>query len=148
MNEPTVDPMSPNWMPSDWSDETALIRVAAARYCVDYAFIAAIRKAENGGKPSNAFGVLSLPLAQRDTYSKQLNLCCQTVVHRLADYEDNPLVIHNRPDGSRRLMYSARFIEHFASIWAPAGADNDPDSLNANWVFNATAAYYHQVGLE
>ena len=47
------------WTPAVWQDEEALIRIAAAKYGLDWHLVAAIRKAENGGA-GKEFGVLSV----------------------------------------------------------------------------------------
>jgi hypothetical protein len=117
----------------DWSKEFTLIVERAAAYGVDPLFIAAIRHAENGG-PGREFGVLSV---SAPSYAEQLSVCCATVRHRLALSPINPFMGIASP----RLRYSDEFISHFASIWAPSHADNDPTNLNANWATNVTNAY-------
>ena len=115
-----------------WDDEVAAIKEMAQRRGVDWAFVAAIRKAENGGD-GRQFGVLSVEAA---TYEDQLMVCCNSVAHRLDEYPANPV---GRRDG--RLVYREGFIDYFARHWAPIGADNDPSGLNANWTNNVEAFY-------
>jgi hypothetical protein len=138
--------MSSEWTPAVWLDEVALIKIAAARYGLDWHFIAAIRKAENGG-PGREFGVLSVNAA---TYTAQLEVCCQSVRHRLVEYDqDNQtLALHDTPDGKQTLTYGREFISWFAGIWAPNGASNDPVQLNRNWSRNVSYWYFHLIDLE
>lgn len=118
----------------DWDTEKPLIRVAAARRNLDPAFIMAIREAENGG-PGIEFGVE--PPGSYD-YAGQLAVTVATVAHRLESYPGNPLA----RNANQQIVYNARFLAYFASIWAPVGATNDPHGLNANWLENCTKAYF------
>ncbi len=131
------------WTPAVWQDEEALIRIAAAKYGLDWHFVAAIRKAENGG-PGKEFGVLSV---KASTYVTQLDVCCQTVRHRLVQYDtDNQaLELHEAPDGKETVVYHRDFITWFGQIWAPNGAANDPNGLNRSWSRNASYWYLHLV---
>jgi hypothetical protein len=104
------------------------------------------RKSE-GGAPGREFGVLSV---KAPNYAAQLEICCQTVRHRLAEYDqDNQaLDLHDAPDGKQVVVYGRDFISWFASIWAPNGASNDPNGLNQNWSRNAGNWYLHLIDLE
>jgi hypothetical protein len=137
---------NPEWTPAVWQDEAALIKIAAAKYGLDWHFVAAIRKAEDGG-PGREFGVLSV---KAPTYGAQLDLCCQTVRHRLVQYDQDSqaLALHQAPDGKQTVVYAPDFISWFAGIWAPNGASNDPDGLNRNWSRNVGYWYLHLTDLE
>lgn len=124
-----------------WDEEIAAIRKAAALRGVDWAFIAAIRKAENGG-PGREWGVLS---EDATTYQAQLTACCASVRNRLNDYPANPVCKVERADLPPRVAYREGFIDYFARRWAPVGASNDPEGLNANWVKNVEAIYAELV---
>jgi hypothetical protein len=134
---------STEWTPAVWQDEQALIKIAAARYGLDWHFVAAIRKAEGGG-PGREFGVLSV---KAPSYTVQLDVCCQTVRHRLVEYdEDNPaLELHETSDGKRTVVYHRDFITWFGAIWAPNGASNDATGLNRNWSKNVSYWYLHLI---
>jgi hypothetical protein len=137
---------NPEWTPAVWQDEVALIKIAAAKHGLDWHFVAAIRKAEDGG-PGREFGVLSI---KAPGYAAQLEVCCQTVRHRLVEYDANnqALGLHQAPDGDEALVYGQDFISWFASIWAPNGATNDPSGLNHNWCGNVSYWYLHLIDLE
>ena len=119
-----------------WASEWQLILVAAARYGLSPHFIGAIRKTENGGE-GKEFGVLSV---SAPNYEDQLRVCCQTVRHRLIAYDmdDQSLVSYTAPNGDIVVIYSPAFITYLASIYAPSGANNDPNSLNRNWSRNVS----------
>jgi hypothetical protein len=53
-----------------------------------------------------------------------LRVLCRSIVHRICDY---------RVVTDERLV---AFAAYFGSFWAPLEADNDPKSLNKNWVPN------------
>jgi hypothetical protein len=134
---------STEWTPAVWQDEEALIKIAAAKYGLDWHFVAAIRKAEGGG-PGRDFGVLSV---NAPTYTAQLEVCCQSVRHRLVQYDqDNQLVdLHETPGGEQVVVYNDDFIGWFGAIWAPNGAANDPTGLNANWSKNVSYWYLNLI---
>ncbi|MDE2232880.1 MAG: hypothetical protein KGJ90_01995 [Patescibacteria group bacterium] len=112
-----------------------------AAHGVDWAFVAAIREAENGPF-GREFGVETNGIVG---YDAQLEACTATVTHRLETYPSNPLVRCYGADGFSRIRYTPSFIAYFASVWAPIGADNDPESLNRNWFRNASNAYQRFV---
>jgi hypothetical protein len=132
------------WTPAAWQDEQALIRIAAARYGLDWHFVAAIRKAEDGGR-GREFGVLSV---KAPTYLAQLDVCCQTVRRRLAEYDvdSQALELHEAPDARQVVVYHRDFINHFAAIWAPGGAGNGPHGLN--WARDVGYWYLHLTDLD
>src|SRR5579871_3725812 len=135
--------MGSEWTPSVWQDEVALIKIAAAKYGLDWHFVAAIRKAEDGG-PGREFGVLSV---KAPGYNAQLEVCCQTVRHRLVQYDENhqAVELHEAPDGLQSVIYGRDFIDWFAGNWATNGAANDPGELNRNWSRNVTYWYLHLI---
>ncbi len=137
---------NPEWTPAVWQDEAALIKIAAAKYGLDWHFVAAIRKAEDGG-PGREFGVLSV---KAPTYGAQLEVCCQTVRHRLVEYDHDhqALDLHETPDGKQAVVYGRDFISSFGDIWAPNGALNDRHGLNRNWSRNVSYWYLHLIDLE
>ena len=113
---------STEWTPAVWQDELALIKIAAAKYGVDWHFVAAIRKAEGGGA-GREFGVLSV---KAPTYAAQLEVCCQSTRHRLVEYDaDNQaLELHETPDGKQAVVYHRDFIAWFgASLGAQWGGE-------------------------
>ena len=142
MSDPTV----PGWMPQGWADEMALIRITAAAYCVSPHFIGAIRKVENGAHGYNAFGVISPPMEERDTYAKQLEWACASVRNRLVafDFNNMALMLYTTKTGRQVVAYTDEFIAWFGARWAPGTADNDPTHLNANWVSDVTI-WYHKL---
>lgn len=117
----------------DFEGEKEKIRAASALKNVDWLFVCAIRKQENGSA-GREFGVIS---EAADNYDDQLRICVASVAHRVAAYQLNPLV--RTPEG--RLRYSVSWIAHFAGIWAPVGAKNDPTELNENWFPNVCSFY-------
>jgi hypothetical protein len=137
---------NPEWTPSVWADEVALIKIWAAKYNLDWHFVAAIRKAEDGG-PGKEFGVLS---EKAPNFTDQCRIACITLRHRLFEYSAQAAVfdLHEAPDEEKVLVYSPRFVTWFSKIWAPQGAANDPDHLNNNWARNASYWYLRLIDLE
>ena len=75
------------------------------------------------------------------TYDDQLRVCCETVAHRVIDFDEDHYLIQ-RVNG--RVCYTEAFISFFANLWAPGGAENDPHGLNANWFSNAKKFYVEE----
>jgi hypothetical protein len=134
------------WTPAVWQDEQALIKIAAAKYGLDWHFVAAIRKAEDGG-PGREFGVLSV---KAPTYTAQLEVCCQSVRRRLVEYDRDhqTLELHEAPDGKQVVVYGGDFIEHFAAIWAPGGAVKDPHGYHRSWCRKVSRWYVRLLALD
>jgi hypothetical protein len=124
----------------NWSIEWPEIQQAAAEYCVDPMFVAAIRHAENG-EPGIEFGVED---RTKDTFELQLRECCASVRNRVMEFPRNPFSVLVGPN-VKRLVYGSGFVAYFQSKWAPTPAggpvENDPNNLNANWYKNVTEAY-------
>lgn len=124
-----------------WPDELARIRDVAGAHGVDWAFIAAVRRAE-WGAPGREFGVLSV---SANDYESQLSACVKTMRNYLLAAEDGYVRCFDLIEtigGFRRLVYSAAFIEYAARRYAPIGASNDPDGLNTAWAGNVTQLYH------
>lgn len=121
----------------DWQLELPLIKLQSDKHKVDWAFIAAIRQAENG-QTGREFGVLD---GVSSSYDEQLAVTCTTVAHRLETYPANPLTRCYSPDKHSRVRYTQSFITYFSSIWSPVGVENDPNGLNKHWLKNATNVY-------
>lgn len=69
-----------------------------------------------------------------DYHARDLGALCMPVVVAKQDPwtgEPNP----------RGLRVTPKFIEFLAARWAPEGAANDPDGLNAHWDDNVKAVY-------
>ena len=111
----------------DHAKEWPLIKEAASKYGVNPYFMAAIRRAEDGG-PGREFGVLSV---EAPSYEEQLKVACLTVAHRMVLFHGGA---HSRINGVSVMSFN--FIQWFAHIWAPLGVGNDPHNLNANWPDN------------
>jgi hypothetical protein len=58
------------------------------------------------------------------TRDQALRITARSVVHRMCDFT-------KAHDG-------AGFVKYMQSFWAPTGAENDPQNLNANWAPNVT----------
>jgi hypothetical protein len=126
-----------------WSDEWLLIRAAAIAHGIDPFFVAAIRKAENGG-PGKEFGVLTI---KAPSYSEQLDGCCATVRNRMIEKPPRyrPRLLKS---GISRLCLTDDWIDWFGSRWAPLNVANDPDSLNRNWSDNVVRLYQRMMNEE
>lgn len=70
----------------------------------------------------------SVPSVQ--TREEALRVTCRTINHRRRDF------VHSLGASSE-----AAFVAFLGAIWAPVGAANDPQGLNANWTKNVTALW-------
>lgn len=120
-----------------WPEEVERILWATHSFAVDPAYVAAIRRQENG-RPGREYGVLTIPAP---TYEDQLVACCRTLRNRLVEFRGNPLGVIVAANGSKRISYSWPFNQWFGSRWAPLGAANDPRGLNAYWTENVFRFY-------
>ncbi len=109
-----------------------ILRIAA-EIGVPATFLAAIRIAENG-RPGREFGVLS---ESADTYEAQCRIAALSIRNNqyryIARFREWPT------DAAGGL--SEAFTKFMAGRWAPLGADNDPDNLNAHWPKNVWRVY-------
>lgn len=117
------------------------IRDVAMRYGVDPYFIAAIRKAENGG-PGREFGIMLTNRGKLNSFEFQLLGCIQTIVHCVNDFRYNICVAQRTARGEAVLRYSEAFIAAVQRRYAPLGAGNDPTDLNKNWFVNVANTYF------
>ena len=124
-------------MAVDFSVEYPAIQKIADQRGLDPLFIAAIRLAENGAD-GKQYGVLT---AAAPDYDSQLRVCTRTIAGYLQEYDGNPFVLIEGAAGLKRLVYSAAFIQYVRNHYAPIGADNDPNSLNTNWLVNVMSFY-------
>ena len=113
--------------------EQAQILLTAAEIGVPATFLAAIRIAENG-RAGREFGVLS---EAADTYEAQARIAALSIRNNqwrhVLRFKEWPV------DGTGFL--SEGFVKFMQSRWAPIGADNDPNGLNANWSRNVWRVY-------
>ncbi len=113
--------------------EQDVILRTAAEIGVPAAFLAAIRIAENGG-PGREFGVLS---EAADTYEAQARIAALSIRNNTYRYV---LRFKEWPVDAQGGLSEA-FTKFMAARWAPVGADNDPDDLNAHWPKNVWRVY-------
>ncbi len=113
--------------------EQQQILQTAAEIGVPAAFLAAIRIAENG-RAGREFGVLS---EAADTYEVQCRIAALSIRNNsyrfVARFQEWPT------DATGGL--SEAFTKFMGARWAPRGATNDPDDLNAHWPKNVWRAY-------
>ena len=107
---------------------------------IDWRFLLALRKAENGG-PGREFGVLAVPAP---TWADQATVAARTIRRTLGRYWQH---VKTDPWDETTHGYSADFIRYFSAGgpgwpgYAPRGAENDPTDLNAHHVRNLMAGY-------
>jgi hypothetical protein len=114
-------------------EERTAIEAAAARAAIDPAFLAALRRAENGG-PGREFGVLSVPAP---TYADQARVAATSVRRSLERFEATGGRAVDPVSGT----YTPEFIEFFSRRYAPVGAANDPHHLNRYHARNLIRLY-------
>jgi len=96
------------------------VQIAAERFGLDPVLVQAVVRAE--GDIVKAVQC-SIPSVQ--TRDKALDVLCRSCVHALRDF------VQSRGEQSA-------FIQFWGARWAPVGATNDPQALNANWVHNVS----------
>jgi hypothetical protein len=126
-----------------WAEETSEIKRVSERYGVDPCFVAAIRKAENGGE-GREFGVLSV---EAPSYARQLAVTCGSTRNSLVRFGAYPFEVIRTDQRNNRLVYNRQFVRHFQERWAPEGVSNDPTDLNKNWYSNVLR-FYHRFAME
>ena len=120
-------------------EEWQIICAVAEKHGVDPYFLGAIRLVENGG-PGREMGVLSV---DAPSFEAQASVAAKTVRNRLVEYAGNPLETRTvfGPSPYRRIVYAKPWIMWFGRKWAPLGATNDPENLNAHWTLNMLRIY-------
>ena len=125
-----------NYNPAEDAD---IERIAAAQG-VDWRFLKALRRTEDGGS-GRQFGVLSVPAP---TWTDQATIAARTIRHTLGRYWEN---VRDDPWDEAKAGYANDFIHYFSSGGAgwpgycPLGAANDPTGLNAHHYPNLLAFY-------
>lgn len=120
---------------------------AAQQEGVDPAYLASIWLAEGGEKSFNPFGIKVVSgqnVAKGSiTAERGALIAAQTVAKKKREFEAR---------GGRALdatgKYTSEFNSFFGSVWAPAGAANDPTGLNKNWTGNVAGNYGVRVAFE
>ena len=107
---------------------------------VDWRFLKALRRTENGAG-GREWGVLAVPAP---TYTEQGTVAARTIRHTLGRYWQH---VQQDPWDESLGGYTHDFVRYFSTGgpgwagYAPLGADNDPDGLNANHLHNLLAFY-------
>jgi hypothetical protein len=110
-----------------WDQELEVIRQVARRRGIDWALLAALRKAENGGpqRPNpnpggNPYlgGEFGVQTYAAPTFAMQANVAANSIRNRLREYHQNPFDQTTHP----RLCYRIEFVEGFSHRWAPPAA--------------------------
>ena len=116
-----------------WDDElTAMLAEARGDLAV-YLALVALRQTEHGG-PGREFGVLS---ERADSYALQLHIAANSL--RNAELRCAGLCRLRDPHSG---LYTDDLLTAFSHHWAPLGAPNDPENLNANHASNLVACYH------
>jgi hypothetical protein len=79
---------------------------------------------------------ISVPLC--DSYAGERVIAANSIAHAMWDFIARDFPIPPSPVGASGL---SDFLVFLGSRWAPVGAANDPNGLNANWVANVIADY-------
>lgn len=101
------------------------IRGKAAYFGVDPDLIQAVYLAE-GGTPDTIIKAVQCSLPSVTTFEKAIEVLCRSAVHAMSDF------VESEPD------MRGDFIRFWGNRWAPVGANNDPNGLNANWQRNVS----------
>lgn len=114
------------------SCEVGTIYRYADDYDVDPRALIALRVVENGG-PGREFGVLSVPAPTFHDQARVAAVSFRNAEHRYRKETGLEPVVNS--------AYSAEFLRFFSARWAPEGAENDPDNLNAYHAGNLVRVY-------
>ena len=115
-------------------------------FCDLAAIVAAIRYAENGG-PGKEYGVLHPDV--KPTYRSQAGWCAATVQKNWDRYlaggecNNGDCTIKHKPGDSRDALVHGMqsYIYYLGHVYAPVGAENDPNGLNEDWPVNVLGHY-------
>jgi hypothetical protein len=125
-----------------WEDELQVILEVAARAGLDWALLAALRKAENGGpqRPNpeasgNPYvgGEFGVQTVGAPTFEEQARVAANSLRAHLRRFPENPFA----GTTGIRLGYSVTFVRDFSQRWAPPAAHR----LNAQHAENLWALY-------
>jgi len=94
----------------------------------------ALRCTERGG-PGREMGVLSV---HTDGWEAQIKVAAHTFNSKAFQFSGGSTFLHD----SGTSLYSDDFLTYFSHKYAPIGADNDPNGLNANHARNLI--YYYR----
>lgn len=117
---------TPNWAveaPIIW----AVARGSPALFCA----LVALRKVENGGD-GRQFGVLTVPAP---TFEDQLEVAARSIRNHVERCRVKGLRVYDPVTG----LFTEEFLRDFSQRWAPLGAGNDPNDLNAHHAGNLVA---------
>lgn len=95
------------------------VRAIAEQFRVDPSLIQAVMQAEG-----NIVKAVQCSFPSVTTREAAIEITCRSAVHAMSDY----IKIQNKEG----------FIQFWAKRWAPVGATNDPNNLNANWSSNVS----------
>lgn len=126
-------------LPGALLGEMDRIQAAAKNAGVDPNFLTALRRTENG-RAGREFGVLSVPAP---TYDDQARIAAQTIAANLKRFQaqgQNPMGAGGQ--------YAPEFIKFFSARYAPLGAGNDPNNMNAAHAGNLQKFYDAPVGAD
>jgi hypothetical protein len=121
------------------TEDVDIARVATEQG-IDWRFLKALRRTENGG-PGREFGVLAVPAP---SWTDQATIAARTIRHTLGRYWEN---VRKDPWGEAARGYQDDFVRYFSQGgpgWAgycPLHAPNDPTNLNPNHARNLLAFY-------
>jgi hypothetical protein len=94
------------------------VRGVAKDFGLDPIFVQAIVQAEG-----NLLRAVQCSIPSVETRDQALRVLCRSIVHALRDYV-------------AQQGQASDFVAFFGRRWAPVGAANDPQHLNANWTDN------------
>lgn len=109
-------------------------------YGIDPCLLLAMRTTENGWSGLD-FGVMNPSL---DTFDWQLTMSCRIVQNNINRYKRMTWDNASTEGGS----FSSEFIGFLSSIYAPIGADNDPNNDNNNHLRNLLTFYWEFANIQ
>lgn len=134
-----TDPKIQEFKNKYWDEELNLILKTAVEYDIDPFFVMTLRQTENWWKWKE-FGIMRDGC---DNFERQLVLCCRTMQNNMQRFK-----LNTWKDAINDWEISKEFIAFFSSIYAPIGAENDPNWLNQNHLWNLLKIYGAYRGFE
>jgi len=98
------------------------VLIIAKHFGVDPHLIQAVVRAEG-----NILKAVQCSIPSVTTRAEALQITCRSAIHALCDW--TKAGAQGGPEG---------FVQFWAARWAPQGAANDPQGLNAHWPTNVT----------
>lgn len=114
------------------------VRIIAGQFNLDPALLQAVVNAEG-----DIVKAVQCSLPAITTRESALRVTCRSAIHAMCDFIKQP---GPWTGGTLGENLQEDFVRFWAARWAPEGAENDPQQLNAHWPVNVYALWSEAEG--